>query len=163
MCYLCYRLLRLVVLPLLALIGPIASWADEAQPPRRLVIIDGADFFGLDYDTLQDVTQAQCEQACLGDTRCGAFTFNRNAGWCFLKRGHGQLRAFDGAVSGRIVTGAPDAADALAMRRSELAFLPSGYRDEADGLRERVAAAGDRLRRQLRSDRRRCPRRVAGG
>ena len=106
-----------------------------------MVIIDGADYFGLDYDTLQDVTLADCERACLADAGCGAFTFNRNAGWCFLKSGHGQLRAFDGAVSGRIVIGAPDASDQRAMRRSELAFLPSGYRDEARGLRERIATA----------------------
>ena len=123
---------------------PVQGPAREPdQTPRRLVIIDGADYFGLDYDTLRDVTLADCEQACLGDSRCAAFTFNRNAGWCFLKSGHGQLRAFDGAVSGRIVTGAPDPADQIAMRRSELAFLPSGYRDEARALRERIATAGD--------------------
>jgi len=144
-------LLPLVLALLLLEVFPASSapassepaWSEQAQPTRRLVTIDGADYFGLDYDRLQDVTLTDCEQACLGDSRCGAFTYNRNAGWCFLKSGHGQLRAFDGAVSGRIITGAPDPADEIAMRRSELAFLPSGYRDEARGLRERIATVGD--------------------
>jgi len=140
---------RLVLPPvLLSLLGLLAVWSAElaaAEPAeaRRLVVIDGADYFGRDYDTLQDVSQADCEQACLADQRCRAFTFNRNGGWCFLKSGYSELRAFDGAVSGRIVTGAPNAADELAMRRSELAFLPSAYRDEAADLRARVSRAGD--------------------
>ena len=120
---------------------------DARQPSdasqRQLVIIRGADYFGHDYDTLRDVGLDDCEAACLADARCRAFTFNRNAGWCFLKSSFGELRAFDGAISGYIQTGSVENADQRAQRRSELAFLPSGYRDEADGLRRRIAAAED--------------------
>ncbi|KAA6186287.1 alpha-2-macroglobulin [Thiohalocapsa marina] len=151
------RLFRLALVPALGLLvcsgwsclsvaAPAGADPDAGADPgqRRLLIIEGADYFGRDYDTLRDVTLADCEQACLADSRCQAFTFNRNAGWCFLKSGYSALRAFDGAVSGRIVTGdAPDDAEQAALRRSELAFLPSSYRDEAADLRRRISSAGD--------------------
>jgi uncharacterized protein YfaS (alpha-2-macroglobulin family) len=128
----------------LCLLLAAATAAAAQDGDRRLVIIDGADYFGYDYDTVREVTRAECEAACLGDQRCLAFTYNRKAGWCFLKTDHGELRAFDGAVSGRVVTGPTDAdGDRLTRRRSELGFLPGSYRDEADDLRERVAGAGD--------------------
>ncbi|WP_200346641.1 alpha-2-macroglobulin family protein [Halochromatium glycolicum] len=114
-----------------------------AAEPRELVIINGADYFGEDYDTLQDVGLDDCQAACLADNRCQAFTYNRNAGWCFLKADFGELRAFDGAISGYIRGAAPERADRRAERRSELAFLPSRYRDEADALRRRIAQADD--------------------
>jgi uncharacterized protein YfaS (alpha-2-macroglobulin family) len=116
-----------------------AQPSDAGQ--RQLVIIRGADYFGHDYDTLQDVGLDECEASCLADARCRAFTFNSNAGWCFLKSSLGDLRAFDGAISGYIQAGSVDAADQRALRRSELAFLPSSYRDEADVQRRRIAAA----------------------
>jgi len=106
---------------------------------RQLVVINGADYFGHDYDTLQEVGLEDCEAACLADQRCRAFTFNTNAGWCFLKSSFGQLRAFDGAVSGYIQSGPIATEDQRAQPRSELAFLPSGYRDEADAQRRRIA------------------------
>ncbi|WP_462322921.1 PAN/Apple domain-containing protein, partial [Halochromatium sp.] len=120
---------------------PPESPSQRAQ--RQLVVIKGADYFGHDYDTLQDVGLDDCEAACLADDRCRAFTFNSNAGWCFLKSSFGELRAFDGAVSGYIETGPLETDGQRAQRRSELAFLPSGYRDEADGLRRRIANAED--------------------
>ena len=85
-------------------IEPTPRLADEA-PQRQLIVVRGADYFGHDYDTLQDVDLDDCEAACLADERCRAFTFNANAGWCFLKSSVGELRAFDGAVSGYIQTG----------------------------------------------------------
>ncbi|TVQ86168.1 MAG: alpha-2-macroglobulin [Chromatiaceae bacterium] len=107
---------------------------------RRLVLIEDADLFGNDYDVLREVSLAECEAACLAAERCHAFTFNRNAGWCFLKAADGPTRPFDGATSGRIVTGPATGAEALARRRAELAFLPPTYRTEAAELRQRVAA-----------------------
>ncbi|MEA3642334.1 MAG: MG2 domain-containing protein, partial [Lamprobacter sp.] len=118
----------------------------QPQPPQRqLVLIKGADYFGHDYDTLQAVSLDDCEVACLADERCRAFTFNTNAGWCFLKSSFSEPRAFDGAVSGYIQSGPIDAEDQRAQRRSELAFLPSGDRNEADALRRRIAE-GDESR-----------------
>ena len=135
----------LCLLPVTLALAAGAAGGGEAGG-RRLLIIDGADYFGHDYDTLRDATQSDCESACLSDQRCQAFTFNRNAGWCFLKTEHGELRAFDSAVSGRIVTGPVDAdADRLARRSSELAFLSGAYRDEAEMLRDRVTNAGDNI------------------
>lgn len=106
---------------------------------RRLVLIEDADLFGNDYDVLREVSLAECEAACLGTERCRAFTFNHNAGWCFLKAADGPTRPFDGATSGRIVTGPISAAEALAQRRAELAFLPPLYRTEAAEARQRLA------------------------
>ena len=118
---------------------PQREQPEPASSQRQLVVIQGADYFGHDYDSLQDVSLDDCEAACLADQRCQAFTFNTNAGWCFLKSSFSELRAFDGAVSGYIRSGTIPAEDQRAQRRSELAFLPSGYRDEADALRRRIA------------------------
>lgn len=124
-----------------AALSPVVAPVVAQAEPRELVVIEGADYFGHDYETLQEVSLADCEAACRADGRCRAFTFNRNAGWCFLKSSFGELRAFDGAVSGYLKTGPVGAADRRLARRSELAFLPSGYREEADDLARRIAEA----------------------
>lgn len=119
----------LFFLALLCLIGP---WLSPAAAERSLIVIDGADYFGHDYRTLKDLAQGDCEAACLADDRCRSFTYNANTRWCFLKGDFGELRPFAGAVTGRIVTGAPATrAERHAARLSALVFLPEGYADEA--------------------------------
>ena len=74
-----------------------------AAAERELVVTQGADLFGKDYQTLKEVELDACESACLADTRCQAFTYNTKARWCFLKESAGEARPFPTAVSGRIV------------------------------------------------------------
>ncbi|MYZ47941.1 alpha-2-macroglobulin family protein [Propylenella binzhouense] len=98
---------------------------------RRLLVTEGADYFGSDYDVRKGVDLEACEAACVGDAQCQAFTFNTRAGWCFLKNGVGELRAVAGAVSGRIAGPQPSTVDRAAVRTAELRFLPQPYLDEA--------------------------------
>ncbi|HSQ07298.1 MAG TPA: MG2 domain-containing protein, partial [Chromatiaceae bacterium] len=126
-----------------------------AAADRELVVTQGADLFGKDYQTLKEIELDTCESACLADTRCQAFTYNTKARWCFLKESAGEPRPFPTAVSGRIVatqpgqpTTPPDqkaAADITATRAAELAFLPRSYLEEAATLAKGVAAGKPRL------------------
>lgn len=82
---------------ILALAAPLQA------AERRLEITPDGDYFGFDLRTVQNVSQAQCEAACIGDKACKAFTYNVRAQWCFLKSDFDQLNSFPGAIAGRIV------------------------------------------------------------
>jgi len=111
-------------------LAPATASAQDAE--RRIVTAPGSDYFGGDYDIVRDVTLPECEEACIADGRCAAFTYNTQANWCFLKESVGERRTVAGAVSGRIVTAGPGVDAVLQDRRAELDFLPSRYLDEAD-------------------------------
>ncbi len=70
---------------------------------RRIETVPDGDYLGFDLRTVKNVSQDQCETACIGDNQCRAFTYNVKARWCFLKSDHGQLNTFAGAVAGKIV------------------------------------------------------------
>ncbi|MGQ7793279.1 alpha-2-macroglobulin family protein [Faunimonas sp. B44] len=118
-----------------ALMGAIALAAVVALPAnaqdRRIVLTEGADYFGSDYDVRKGISLEDCQAVCIAESECQAFTFNARAGWCFLKNGVGELRAVTGAVSGRIATPQPSTVDREAVRIAELKFLPQAYVDEA--------------------------------
>ncbi len=126
-----------------ALLLPAAGFAQE----RRLVVTEGADYFGADYDVVKDVDLAACQSACRIDQKCQAFTYNPAASWCFLKSDVGELRAVEGAISGRIVTAAEARPDVEAERISQLSFLAQSYVDDArrfvGNLRNTMAGEGD--------------------
>ena len=115
---------------------------------RRLIVSEGADYFGGDYSTIRDVTQADCEAACLADGRCQALTYNVRAGWCFLKENVGALSSAEGAVAARIVLAPRADEETLDDRLAALDFLPEGLRDEARRLRLEIA--GERRDGDLR-------------
>ncbi len=115
----------LVFLP--ALLLPPPAFSED----RQLVVTEGADYFGGDYDIRKNVDLDACKAACTGDKKCQAFTYNMSARWCFLKESVGELRAVSGAVSGRITTAAAARPDVTAARVSELGFLDQSYVDAA--------------------------------
>lgn len=127
------RLVLLFVLILQTVLFPHAIAAE-----RRMVVIEGADYFGLDYETLKEVDLSDCEAACIADTKCQAFTYNSSARWCFLKSDYGDLRAFEGAISGHITTDGATGPDLRAVRISQLGFLRPAVVDEARALAERI-------------------------
>lgn len=149
------RLARIVALLCLSSAGLMfAGPATTAE--RRAVITEGADYFGEDIETLKGVELGDCEQACVADQSCLAFTYNTKAKWCFKKSTVGDLRSFAGAVAGKIVSGRavdPSLAD---TRRQELGFIGQNFIDEArqlegaiadepaEGNLDRLIAAGDR-------------------
>ncbi|MBZ8132905.1 alpha-2-macroglobulin family protein [Afifella sp. IM 167] len=108
-----------------------AFFSPPAAAEKNLLVTEGADYFGADYDVVKDVGLAACKSACLADDRCKAFTYNTSAGWCFLKEGVGELRAVGSAISGRVVESAVNARSLAEMRTAELSFLPAGFLDEA--------------------------------
>jgi uncharacterized protein YfaS (alpha-2-macroglobulin family) len=131
----CVRALTylVVIFPLYLL--PHAAFSQE----RQLVVTEGADYFGADYDILQDVDLDACKAACRDDEQCKAFTYNVAAGWCFLKDDIGDLRAVEGAISGRVVASSEPSVDVEAERIAELSFLPQSYIDEARRLVGRLS------------------------
>jgi len=112
---------------------------------RRILITEGADYFGADYDVRRDLDFDACQGACQAEAQCQAFTYNVAARWCFLKSEVGELRPVEGAVSGRIAAAAEVEPDLEAQRVAELAFLPGNHLDLArrftGGLADPAAAA----------------------
>ena len=101
---------------------------------RRVITTPNADYSGFDYRTLKDVDLAACEAGCLADQACKAFTFNHDAGWCFLKSDFGPLAVAVAATAGRVVA-SPELTPALEEQGlAELDFLTSAYIEEAQAL-----------------------------
>ena len=77
--------------------------AQAAESARKVVTIKDADFFGFDLRTEQNVSLEKCQEICIADEGCKAFTFNTKAQWCFLKSDFNKMNPFPGAVAGKIV------------------------------------------------------------
>ncbi len=107
----------------------ILAGAASAAETRRIVTTDNADYFGFDLRSEQNVTLDQCESACLGDPACRAFTYNTKAKWCFLKSDFNELKPFNGATAGKVVTAD---ADPDIGAPPELTFFPAWMADQAD-------------------------------
>ena len=102
---------------------------------RRIEITPNGDYFGFDLRTVQNVSQAQCEAACIGDNACRAFTYNVKAQWCFLKSDFNQLNSFPGAVAGKVVEVAAEPDIGAAPKLSFLSDdLLQQAREQRDGL-----------------------------
>ena len=99
---------------------------------RRIILSEDCDYFGFDYKTVKDVSLVECKDACLADKQCKAFTFNVNAGWCFLKNGTGELKSFAGAVAGQVVEPKPvKKAEKSLPRAGKLKFISDTIDNEA--------------------------------
>ena len=114
---------------------------------RRLVVVEGMDYYGQDLETRQDIDLEACQSACLANPRCRAFTYNRKARWCFLKSDYEDARPFPNAVSGHIVTGTTGKSgqdqDRQTRRLADLSFLP---RSELEIARRQAAEIAARPR-----------------
>lgn len=124
---------------------PVAHKAEGGG--RRLVVVEGMDYYGQDLETRQDIDLEACQSACLADQRCQAFTYNRKARWCFLKSDYEDARPFANAVSGHIATGAAGKSnqdqDRRTQRLADLGFLP---RSELEAARRQAAEIAARPR-----------------
>jgi len=114
--------------PVLALLFLAFAGLAQAAEIRRIATTENSDYFGFDLRSQQNVTLDQCEQSCLGDPACRAFTYNNKAKWCFLKSDYNDLKPFNGATAGKVVAldsdpdiGAPPA----------LPFFPAWMADQA--------------------------------
>ncbi len=100
----------------------------SAQTGRSVETAADSDYFGFDLRTEKNVSLGQCQQICLDDSKCRAFTYNPKAQWCFLKSDFDTLKPAPGAVAGRIVekSAEPDLGSP-----PRLAFLSSWRLDNA--------------------------------
>ena len=129
--------LFLVILTLCTLAPPLH--AQDIVPDRRLVISEGVDFFGSDLQNIFDTSQEACQNACLNNPACKAFTFNTRSKACFPKSDITQRVPFDGAVSGYVRTTDPAIRNAAATRQQELSFLRE---DDLTAARDLARAIG---------------------
>lgn len=105
---------------------------------RRAVIVQDADYYGHDYQTVKDVERAGCVAACVADSSCKAFTYNLAAKWCFLKNDVGRLDTFAGAVAGKVVEIAVAPPENLA--RPDLSFVSDWLIEDAGRYANQVRA-----------------------
>jgi hypothetical protein len=131
----------------LALPGSLQAAEGGEGGERRLVLVEGVDYFGQDLSTRQDIDLEACQSACLADQRCRAFTYNRKARWCFLKSDYEDARPFANAISGHIAGGATGKSnqdqDRKTRRLADLSFLP---RSEIEAVRRQGAEIAARPR-----------------
>jgi alpha-2-macroglobulin len=108
----------------------------QAADVRKVVTVKDADYFGFDLRTEQDVTLEKCQEICIADTGCKAFTYNTKAQWCFLKSDFNKMNPFPGAVAGKVVTEAvaePDIGAAPALD-----FLTEWQVSEAERYKDKL-------------------------
>ena len=86
----------LMLISVLAMSIPALAPTLAQDGPRRIETTENADYFGFDLRTVRDIGLEQCEAACLDDVQCKAFTYNINAGWCFLKSDYNTINPFVG-------------------------------------------------------------------
>ncbi|MGB8819062.1 MAG: PAN/Apple domain-containing protein, partial [Rhizobiaceae bacterium] len=106
------------ILSALFIVVSFSGLALAQNQTRRIELTENGDYFGFDLRTEQNVSLDQCQQICLDDRRCKAFTYNKKASWCFLKTDSGKLETFAGSIAGKVVLassepdiGAPQALD----------------------------------------------------
>lgn len=120
------------------LLTPLVGLAESPVPERRLVITQDVDFFGADLQNLFDTTYEACQKACLADTRCMAFTYNRKSSACFPKSEISERQPFDGAISAEVYLTNPRILKNSEERAAELDFLSSNDLRRAKGLAEEI-------------------------
>ncbi|RAH98177.1 hypothetical protein DLJ53_26020 [Acuticoccus sediminis] len=119
-----------------ALVAGLAG-TGTAFADRTLERLSDFDLPGADYRTLRSVPLEQCEDACLGDSGCAAFTYNERARWCFLKSTVGERVSYPGATSG-IVRETADPGQTLPL--PDIAYLPASLEADAGRLEAQLAA-----------------------
>ncbi|WP_026619694.1 alpha-2-macroglobulin family protein [Ensifer sp. WSM1721] len=129
--------LSTLLLTLVSLGTPAAA----AETDRRIEVTRDADYFGFDLRTEQNVSLDQCQNACVADRSCRAFTYNPKVKWCFLKSDFNQLNTFTGAIAGKVVETATGEPDIGAPPR--LSFVSDDLLQQARDVKANLALAED--------------------
>ncbi|MEM7429561.1 MAG: peptidoglycan-binding protein, partial [Pseudomonadota bacterium] len=91
-----------------------------AAMPGNYIMLPDTDLPGHDYRnpnndrSLRGLSEQACAATCNADSSCRAFTYNRNASFCWLKSGHGSMQRHVGAYSGIKQGAAPQSRQASA-------------------------------------------------
>ena len=105
--------------------------AQQSIPERRLVVSQGVDFYGSDLKNIFDTTLEACQNACLSDPACRAFTFNTRSNACFPKSSLTERVPYEGAVSAVVMEADPELLNGAISRAQELSFLSEQDLDAA--------------------------------
>jgi hypothetical protein len=99
------------------------STAHNTVPPRHAVVTRDIDFYGSDLEPLFDTTEQACQNICLSNPACKAFTYNSRSNACFPKSDVSEKKEYQGAVSAEILPADPKVLAHADTRRGELDFL----------------------------------------
>ncbi len=99
------------------------STAQPAIPPRHQVVTQDIDFYGADLEPLFDTTRQACQNLCLGNPACQAYTYNSRSNACFPKSEVSERTEYVGAVSAEILPADPRVLAVADARREDLKFL----------------------------------------
>ncbi len=118
--------MRYLALCCIFVIGLVTTLqARQSVPERRLVVSEGVDFYGSDLKAIFDTSFEACQNACLSDPACRAFTFNTRSNACFPKSDIAERAPYDGAISAVVLNTDPAILDASTARAEDLSFLSS--------------------------------------
>lgn len=95
--------------------------AENPVPDRRVVFHRDMDFYGSDLQSIFETSLVACQNACLANPRCVAFTFNTRSNSCFLKSDISDQVGYQGAFSAEILPTDPRVMGPV--RAQELNFL----------------------------------------
>ncbi|WP_042775195.1 alpha-2-macroglobulin family protein [Sinorhizobium fredii] len=129
------------LITLLVTLLSIGAPAAAAEADRRVEVTNDADYFGFDLRTEQDVSLDECQNACIADRACKAFTYNPKVKWCFLKSDFNQLNTFKGAIAGKVVKTVAGEPDLGAPPR--LSFISDDFLQQARDIKAGLALADD--------------------
>lgn len=110
-----------------ATFGAAQEAMPDATPDARVVISRDVDYPGGDLAAIFDTTLDACQNACISNSQCTAFTFNQRSNACFPKVDSGVVDPYDGAISARVIRTPAEVQNLAAARQLDLAFL--GDRD----------------------------------
>ncbi|MGH1453982.1 MAG: alpha-2-macroglobulin family protein [Paracoccaceae bacterium] len=128
--------LMALVMSLFAVLPATAQ--NSVVPDRRVVVTKDVDFYGADLQALFDTNYQACENLCLSNPQCRAFTFNSRSNACFPKAGVTQRESYVGAWSAIVVDSAPGLLARAASAAAELDFLSDRDFAAALGLANRI-------------------------
>jgi len=111
--------------------APATAAEDRVVAERRVAISQYVDFYGSDLSTVFDTTLSNCEQLCLRNKECKAYTFNSKSNACFLKSAITERKPFDGAISGELFDTNPTILENQRFQLKSLGFLHDYYLDSA--------------------------------
>lgn len=100
------RTIAILIITTLIVLNISASQESKADNKNVFKFYPRQDIVGHDYrnpfndKSLLNTGTSGCRDACKNDQKCKAYTYNFQAGWCWLKTGHDKLKSFNGAISG---------------------------------------------------------------
>lgn len=104
-------------------LGIMPAMSQDVLPDRRLIVSRDVDFYGADLQALFDTTYEACQNLCLNDADCQAFTFNSRSNSCFPKSTVNEEKPYEGALSARVFATTQADQDRATTRASDLSFL----------------------------------------